>query len=111
MSQTFALRLRKDSPLAFVVFASLAGFATYFSMYAFRKPFAAASYEHIEGWHYALDFKIAIVIAQALGYGTSKFIGIRVIAGMKPTFAPRWSASHRRFPSPLPQGGGPLPFG
>ena len=77
MSRKFALRLRNDSPLAFALFASLAGFATYFSMYAFRKPFAAASYGSVEGWHYALDFKIAIVIAQALGYATSKFIGIR----------------------------------
>ncbi len=86
MTRKFALRLRNDSPFAFAVFASLAGFATYFSMYAFRKPFAAAGYIGVEGWHYALDFKIAIVIAQALGYATSKFLGIRIIAGMKSTF-------------------------
>ena len=89
MTRKFALRLRNDSPLAFAVFASLAGFATYFSMYAFRKPFAAASYSDIEGWHHALDFKIAIVIAQALGYATSKFLGIRIIAGMKSTYRAR----------------------
>jgi hypothetical protein len=55
-------------------------------MYAFRKPFAAASFEHVAGWHYALDFKIALVLAQLIGYAASKFIGIRVIAGMKRTY-------------------------
>jgi hypothetical protein len=69
--------------MAFTVFASIAGFSAYFSMYAFRKPFTAASFDHVEGWHYALDFKIALVLAQLVGYAASKFIGIKVIAGMK----------------------------
>lgn len=81
--------LRNASPVAFTAFASLAGFATYFSMYAFRKPFAAATFGHVDGWHYALDFKIALVIAQVLGYATSKFVGIRVIAGMRSTYRAR----------------------
>jgi hypothetical protein len=89
MSRSLAHWLRNASPLAFTVFASLAGFATYFSMYAFRKPFTAASFEHVEGWHYALDFKIALVIAQVLGYATAKFIGIKVIAEMKRAYAAR----------------------
>ena len=76
--------LRRAPPAVFTVFASLAGFATYFSMYAFRKPFAAATYGAVEGWHYTLDFKIALVIAQVFGYATAKVIGIRVIAGMAP---------------------------
>ena len=78
--------LGKASSMRFTAFASLAGFATYFSMYAFRKPFAAASYATVEGWHFALDFKIALVIAQVLGYATAKFIGIKVIAEMRPTY-------------------------
>src|SRR5271165_2162329 len=86
MPQTLALWLRKASPLAFTIFASLAGFATYFSMYAFRKPFAAASYGAVDGWHYALDFKIALVLAQLIGYALSKFIGIKVIAEMQRTY-------------------------
>ncbi len=89
MSRTLAQRLSNASPLAFTVCASLAGFATYFSMYAFRKPFAAATFGAVEGWDYALDFKIAVVIAQVLGYATSKFIGIRVISGMQPTYRAR----------------------
>jgi Family of unknown function (DUF5690) len=89
MPRTLDRWLRDASPAAFAVFASLAGFATYFSMYAFRKPFTAASFGAVEGWHYKLDFKIAIVIAQVLGYATSKFIGIRVISSMQPTYRAR----------------------
>src|ERR1700744_1470767 len=86
MQKTPPAWLRKASPIVFTIFASLAGFATYFSMYAFRKPFTAASFDHVDGWHYALDFKIALVLAQLIGYAASKFIGIRVIAGMKRTY-------------------------
>ena len=89
MARSIAPWLSKAHPLAFTVFASLTGFATYFSMYAFRKPFAAASFGDVEGWHYVLDFKIALVIAQVLGYATAKFIGIRVISGMQPTYRAR----------------------
>ena len=78
--------LQRASPLLFTVFASLAGFATYFCMYAFRKPFAAASFGNVPRWHVELDFKIALVIAQVLGYASSKFIGIGVISGMRPTY-------------------------
>jgi hypothetical protein len=89
MSRWLATRLRHASPLTFTAFASLAGFATYFSMYAFRKPFTAASFDHVAGWHYTLDFKIAIVISQVLGYATSKFIGIKVIAELRKAYAAR----------------------
>jgi hypothetical protein len=81
--------LGKANSLRFTAFASLAGFGTYFSMYAFRKPFAAASYANVAGWHFLLDFKIALVIAQVLGYATAKFIGIKVIAEMRPTYRAR----------------------
>jgi hypothetical protein len=82
MAQPLASWLRKSSP-AFTIFASMAGFATYFSMYAFRKPFAAASFDQVAGWHFVLGFKITIVIAQVMGYATSKLIGIKVIAEMR----------------------------
>ena len=81
--RTLAHWLRHASPVAFAAFASLAGFAAYFSMYAFRKPFTAATFGAVDGWTYALDFKIALVLAQAIGYATSKFIGIRVIAAVR----------------------------
>ena len=58
-------------------------------MYAFRKPFTAASFEGISGWHHELDFKIALVIAQLVGYASSKIIGIRVIGAMKAGYRAR----------------------
>ena len=74
---------RKDSrlgALGVVALAGAASFTAYFAMYAFRKPFTAATYDAPDGWSYALDFKIALVIAQVLGYALSKAIGIKVIS-------------------------------
>lgn len=89
MQRSLTERLRTAPTAAFIAFAGLAGFVTYFSMYAFRKPFTAATFEAVPGWHYALDFKIALVIAQVVGYASSKFIGIRVIAAMKAGYRAR----------------------
>ncbi len=77
--------LKDGSSITFTAFASLAGFSAYFSMYAFRKPFTAASFAGVEGWNHALDFKIALVLAQLVGYAASKFIGIKVVSGIKRT--------------------------
>lgn len=76
--------LTRANPVLFCLFAGLAGFSTYFAMYAFRKPFTAASFEHVGGWDFLLDYKIALVLAQVAGYALSKFIGIKVIAEVSP---------------------------
>jgi hypothetical protein len=47
-------------------------------MYAFRKPFSAATY-HVGD----VDFKVILVISQSLGYMLSKFTGIKIISEMK----------------------------
>lgn len=68
-----------------VILAALAvsgAFITYFSMYAFRKPFTAAEYSDLSLW--GLDYKIVLVIAQVAGYTASKFLGIKVVSEMKP---------------------------
>ena len=80
MIDTLKRRLATSSGPWFVLFATSAAFCTYFSMYAFRKPFTAASFEQVDGWQYALDFKTAIVLAQVIGYALSKFIGIKVVS-------------------------------
>lgn len=60
----------------------VAAFSAYFCMYAFRKPLSAGTYE---GRHLGdLDYKTVLLIAQVLGYTLSKFVGIRVIAELKP---------------------------
>jgi hypothetical protein len=76
--------LEKANPVLFTTFAGLAGFAAYFSMYAFRKPFSAAIFGTVPGWHFALDYKIALVLAQVLGYAVSKMIGVKFIAEVTP---------------------------
>ncbi len=63
-----------------LILGGLAAFAAYFAMYAFRKPFAAATYVDVYGWHAAVDYKTALLIAQVIGYALSKLIGVRVIA-------------------------------
>jgi hypothetical protein len=83
---TLGLRrwLDRANPLTFALFAGMAGFCAYFSMYAFRKPFAAATFGVVDGWSFAIDYKIALVLAQVLGYAMSKFIGVKVISEIAP---------------------------
>ena len=76
--------LERANPVVFTMVAGLAGFSAYFSMYAFRKPFSAATFAVVPGWTFALDYKIALVIAQVLGYALSKMIGIKVISELDP---------------------------
>jgi hypothetical protein len=76
--------LEKANPFLFTVFAGSAGFAAYFSMYAFRKPFSVALFTNVPGWHIALDYKIALVLAQVFGYALSKLIGVKFIAEIAP---------------------------
>lgn len=62
--------------------AAVAAFGVYFSMYAFRKPFTVASFSDLD--FFGFDYKILIIIAQAVGYFISKFIGIKFISELKP---------------------------
>ncbi|MBU4433990.1 MAG: hypothetical protein KKC14_06200, partial [Alphaproteobacteria bacterium] len=70
--------------MVFTVFAGLAGFSAYFAMYAFRKPFSAATFDAVPGWPFLLDYKIALVLAQVAGYALSKMIGVKVISEINP---------------------------
>lgn len=84
MTERLRLWLARANPVAFVLFAGLAGFSAYFSMYAFRKPFTAATFEDVAGWNFALDYKIALVLAQVVGYALSKLAGVKVISETRP---------------------------
>jgi len=65
-------------PMAINLLAGSAAFLAYASMYAFRKPFTAASFE---GLHLAgIDYKVWLVIAQVMGYMLSKVRGVTWIA-------------------------------
>jgi hypothetical protein len=78
------LALARANPMIFTVFAGLAGFSAYFAMYAFRKPFSAATFDAVPGWPFVLDYKIALVLAQVAGYALSKMIGVKVISEINP---------------------------
>jgi len=74
--------LAKAPAPVFVGFTILAAFTTYFCMYAFRKPFAAAKFDG--EMFLGLELKTAIVISQIIGYTVSKYIGIKVCSEVKP---------------------------
>ncbi|MCF2859982.1 DUF5690 family protein [Pseudoalteromonas sp. SMS1] len=77
--------LERASGVGFVLFAASSAFLTYFSMYAFRKPFSVNSYETYNNSEWLISFKVALILAQVLGYLCAKFIGVKVIAEMRPS--------------------------
>ncbi|UII81634.1 DUF5690 family protein [Flagellimonas sp. CMM7] len=50
-------------------------------MYAYRKPFTAATFEGLS--FIGVDYKILLIVAQVLGYALSKFIGIKLISELR----------------------------
>lgn len=74
--------LASASPGLFATYAVTMAFTTYFAMYSFRKPFAAA---HYAGTAFGvLGLKDALVISQLCGYALSKFLGIKFNSEMSP---------------------------
>lgn len=69
-------------PAAFALYAGGAAFLTYFCMYAFRKPFSAATYAGQQ--LFGLDYKVLLATVQVAGYMTSKIIGVRFISQLPP---------------------------
>jgi hypothetical protein len=70
----------KPQPSSLVI-AAAAAFATYFCMYAFRKPFTAATFEGLSIW--GRNLKTVLIVSQLAGYMLSKMIGIKVISEMR----------------------------
>lgn len=69
------------SQLAVAIFAAAVAFFTYAAVYAFRKPFTAGTFEGLS--FLGINYKVSLVISQALGYTLSKFYGIKFIAELK----------------------------
>ena len=64
--QPFAGADDSDSVLAVTLFtfmAIMAAFSTYFCMYAFRKPFSAASYEGLQFLNTSFDLKTVLAVS------------------------------------------------
>ncbi|MGD9634576.1 MAG: DUF5690 family protein [Pirellulales bacterium] len=62
---------------AFNLYAMATAFATYFAMYAFRKPFSAATFAGLHVGSTEIELKTAFVVSQIIGYAASKFLGIK----------------------------------
>jgi len=67
--------------LHFILNAAVATFVTYLCMYAFRKPFTAATFNGLKLWGF--NYKILLIIAQLIGYTLSKSLGIKIIAELR----------------------------
>lgn len=72
--------LQNTNRALFSFYAITASFCTYSCMYAFRKPFAVATFEDMEVL--GVDYKVWLITAQVLGYTLSKFLGIKIVAEM-----------------------------
>jgi MFS family permease len=73
--------LAKQPQLLLGLYAGLIAFCTYSCMYAFRKPFTAASFSDVQSG--VVQYKVWLVTAQVVGYMLSKFYGIKFIAELK----------------------------
>jgi len=73
---------RERNELLWATWVVIAAFGSYFCMYGVRKPFTAGSYSDTVVW--GIGFKTVLVTAQVVGYMLSKFIGVKVIAEMRP---------------------------
>jgi len=74
--------LASASPGLFALYAVVMAFSTYFAMYSYRKPFAAAHFADQTFW--ILDLKSALIISQLAGYALSKFLGIKFNSELSP---------------------------
>ena len=70
-------RFMARSPVALNLCAMTTAFLAYFCMYAFRKPFAAGTYEGLSFFGTEVELKTAFVIFQIIGYALSKYLGVK----------------------------------
>lgn len=64
-----------------LLLAAVSAFSVYTCMFAFRKPFTAATFSDLS--FLGIDYKVWLVVAQTIGYTLSKFYGIRFIGELK----------------------------
>ena len=73
--------LKQTNGFSFAVYATVTAFCLYTCVYAFRKTFAAATFE---GMVFAgISYKVWLITFQVVGYAISKFVGIKVISELK----------------------------
>src|SRR4051794_28353131 len=60
------------------IYAVGCAFGAYFFVYAFRKPFAAATYGGLQFAGSQVELKTAFVVSQVLGYTLAKYLGVKL---------------------------------
>ncbi|MBX2966101.1 MAG: hypothetical protein KF845_08145 [Cyclobacteriaceae bacterium] len=73
--------LSQTSGFWFSVYATVAAFCLYTCIFAFRKTYTVGTYEGLV--YLGINYKVWLVIAQMVGYGLAKFIGIKTISELK----------------------------
>ncbi len=82
MRNAVRARLAASPSTLLPMWAVVMSFTTYFCMYAFRKPFSAASFEGTEVFG-DMPIKTAFVISQIIGYCISKYLGTKYCAEVR----------------------------
>ncbi len=59
-------------------YAVASAFAVYFFVFAFRKPFTAATFDGLHFGGTQIELKTAFVVSQIIGYTLAKYLGIKV---------------------------------
>lgn len=75
---TLTTWLKNTNRFWFSVYATLVAFCLYTCIFAFRKTFTVGTFEGLI--YLGVSYKVWLIIAQVIGYGLAKFIGIKVIS-------------------------------
>jgi MFS family permease len=71
-------RLNQTNQFWFSLYATLVAFCLYTCIFAFRKTFTVGTFEGLI--YLGVSYKVWLIIAQVIGYGLAKFIGIKLIS-------------------------------
>jgi hypothetical protein len=77
-SHPITQKLSQANQFWFSMYATLVAFCLYTCIFAFRKTFTVGTFEGLI--YLGVSYKVWLIIAQVIGYGLAKFIGIKVIS-------------------------------
>lgn len=77
-SHPITQKLSQANGFWFSIYATLVAFCLYTCIFAFRKTFTVGTFDGLTYW--GVSYKVWLIIAQVVGYGLAKFIGIKVIS-------------------------------
>ena len=71
-------RLEQSPPGVLNGYAAIVAFSAYFFVYAFRKPFTAATFPGLNFAGTSIELKTAFATSQVIGYTLAKYLGIKI---------------------------------